>query len=143
MANVAGVAGNSITFTGDGIKTITVLAGENAFTVTSGDATQILEDGDVITLSGGADIVMGTSAANAELSAAMTSNAAAGNTVFTVSLSTSFESANLRLQGIHLDTYLAGAIQELAEQGIYSMYVSLALNTSDTSVTSIDFNFTL
>lgn len=140
-AIVAGVVGNSISITGDGIETVAALAAANGFTVESGDSTQILEDGDVITLSGGVDEISATSVVNATLSSGLIAAAAAGNTSFTINVLTNFEPTNLRLKGVHQQTYFAGIIHELAEQGIFSMYVSLVLNTSDTASTSVDFKF--
>lgn len=140
-ANVSGVVGNSISIVGDGIGTIAALALVNNFTVISGDDTQILEDGDTITFSGGVDEVPASSVVNSALSSGLIAAASAGNTTFTISVLTGFEPSNLRLKGVHMQTYFAGIIHELAEQGIFSLYVSLALNTSDTASTGVDFKF--
>jgi len=78
----------------------------------------------------------------AALTTAMTTQAAKGVTTFTTTLVTSQEPANLRLEGIYLSHYLAGIISQLAVEDVYSHEVSLALNTSDLTTTSIDFNFT-
>lgn len=138
IADTIGVAGNSITFLGDGVKTIAVLAGENGFSIVSGDPTQILENGDTVTLSGGVDAVNNP---NTILSSGLAVAALAGKVKFTINVPTYFETSNLRLKGIHLATYLAGIVDEMAIEGIYSPYFTLALNTSDTLATSIDFNF--
>jgi len=82
-------------------------------------------------------------AAYADLSTALSNAAAAGTKTFTVTVDTSFETDNLRLNGIHQQTYFAGIIDALAHEGIYSTYVSLSLNTSQQLVTSINFNFSL
>lgn len=82
-------------------------------------------------------------AAYSDLSTALQNAAAAGTKVFTVTVETSFETSNLRLNGIHQSTYFAGIIDALSHEGIYSMYVGLNLNTSLTTTTSVDFNFSL
>lgn len=79
----------------------------------------------------------------AQLQTALNNSSAAGIRVFTVTVDTVFEPDNLRLDGIHQQTYFAGIIDALAHEGIYSMYVTLALNTTDTLVTSVDFQFSL
>jgi hypothetical protein len=89
----------------------------------------------VTTLAGGAG------SANAQLSGALTAAASAGEKVFTETVLTTFEPNNLRLNGVHQQTYFAGIIHGLALEGIFSMYISLSLNTSDSSSTSVDFNF--
>lgn len=138
--NAVGVVGNSVVLTGDGVKTIATLATENNFTVLSGDDTQILEDGDVIQLTGGVDAF---SNVNTTLSTGLAEAASKGETDFTINVSTAFETANLRLEGIHMETYFAGIVYEMANEGIYSPYFTLKLNTSDTIDTSINFIFTL
>jgi len=77
------------------------------------------------------------------LSTALNASATAGIKVFTSTVDVTFEPDNLKLGGIHQDTYFAGILDALAHEGIYSMYVSLVLNTSDTLTTKIDFNFSL
>jgi len=81
--------------------------------------------------------------AYATLSTALSNAALAGTKVFTVTVETTFEPNNLRLNGIHQQTYFAGIINALAAEGIYSMYVGLSLNTSQTTATSVDFAFSL
>lgn len=78
----------------------------------------------------------------AALQTAMTTQAAKGVTTFTTTIVTSQEPANLRLQGIYLNHYLEGIISQLAIEDVYSHEVSLSLNISDQTTTSIDFNFT-
>ena len=77
------------------------------------------------------------------LQTALTDNAAKGITNFTATIATAFEPANLRLNGLHWQHYRAGIVDGLAAEDIYSHEVTIELNTSDTTVTSIDFNFTL
>ena len=81
--------------------------------------------------------------AYSSLSTALSNAAATGTKIFTVTVDTSFEVNNLRLNGIHQQTYFAGIIDAMAAEGIYSMYVGLSLNTSQTTTTSVDFNFSL
>lgn len=78
----------------------------------------------------------------ASLTSEMTSQASKGVTTFTFTLVTVFEPANLRLLGLHWQHYSAGIVNQLAAEDIYSHEVSIALNTSDLTTTSIDFNFT-
>lgn len=75
------------------------------------------------------------------LTTALQSAASKGQKKFTVTIETTFEPANLRLNGLHLQTYLAGILSALSDEDIYNYEVSLALNTSLTTTTSIDFNF--
>jgi hypothetical protein len=67
--------------------------------------------------------------------------AAAGKITFTVNLITSYQTANLRLNGLLLKAYLAGVTQALAAEDIYSYEVTPALNTSSNTDTSIDLKF--
>ena len=75
------------------------------------------------------------------LSSALQTNASQGNTVFTVNIATTYNPTALRLEGLLLEAYIAGLVQGLAAQNIYSFECTPILNTSDTSITSIDFNF--
>lgn len=75
------------------------------------------------------------------LATALQTAASKGQKKFTVTLETSFEPANLRLNGLHLQTYLAGIQAALASEDVYNYEVTLALNTSLQTTTSIDFNF--
>jgi hypothetical protein len=69
--------------------------------------------------------------------------AAAGNAVFSVSVPTVDNTQYLRLRGLYLKAYFAGIYYALDKEGIFNTYeVSLALDTSDTTTTSIVFNFT-
>ena len=63
--------------------------------------------------------------------------------MFTVTVDTTFEPDNLRLNGVHQQTYFAGIIDALSHEGIYDMYIDLVLNTTDTLTTSVDFKFSL
>lgn len=78
----------------------------------------------------------------ATLQSELQANAAKGLKTFTVNVITTFEPANLRLEGTHLDTYLSGISSQLMVEEIYDYEVELKLNTSDLTTTSIDFNFT-
>ena len=60
---------------------------------------------------------------------------------FTITLPATFEPANLRLKGIHMNTYFAGIRAGLAAQDIYDYEVTVGLNTSDNINTSIDLTF--
>lgn len=82
-------------------------------------------------------VVDNLSALSSELQAA----AAKGQKSFTVNVLTTFEPPNLRLEGTHLDTYLAGISAQLMSEQIYDYEVELSLNTSDQTDTSIDFKF--
>lgn len=75
------------------------------------------------------------------LAAALQTAASKGQKKFTVTIETTFEPANLRLNGLHLQTYLAGIQAALASEDVYNYEVTLALNTSLQTTTSIDFNF--
>lgn len=78
---------------------------------------------------------------SATLTSALQTAASKGQRKFTVTIETTFEPANLRLNGLHLQTYLAGIQAALADEDVYNYEVSLALNTSLTTTTSIDFTF--
>jgi hypothetical protein len=86
---------------------------------------------------GGSFVVSNSTA----LAAALQTAASKGQKRFTVTLETNFEPANLRLNGLHLQTYLAGIQAALASEDVYNYEVTLALNTSLQTTTSIDFNF--
>jgi len=88
--------------------------------------------------------VAGQSFVTASLAALTTSlqtNAAKGLKTFTVTLETSFEPANLRLNGIHQQSYFAGIKHQLGTEEIYDYEITLVLNVSDQTTTSVDFNF--
>jgi hypothetical protein len=76
------------------------------------------------------------------LTSAMTTSAASGVTTFTVTIETLDNPANLRLDGLYQQHYFAGIIKGLADEDVYSHEVSLALNTTNTTTTGVDFNFT-
>ena len=79
------------------------------------------------------------------ISAALISNAAAGNTKFTVTLLTSYSPSILRGNkgnNLILKAFLAGVEAGLANQEIYNYECVPALNVSDSIDTSIDLNFT-
>lgn len=78
----------------------------------------------------------------ASLTTELQAAAAKGLKLFTVNLVTTFEPANLRLNGTHQSTYFAGILNELGTQEIYDYEIALVLNISDQTTTSVDFNFT-
>lgn len=68
--------------------------------------------------------------------------AAAGKSVFTVSVTTTDNPTYLRLKGNYLNAYFAGIYYALDKEGIFNTYeVSLSLDTSDTATTKVVFNF--
>lgn len=68
--------------------------------------------------------------------------AAAGKSVFSVSVATVDNPTYLRLNGNYLNAYFAGIYYALDQEGIFNTYeVSLALDTSDTMTTKVTFNF--
>ena len=80
-------------------------------------------------------------ASSATLTTELQAAAAKGLEEFTVNILTTFEPANLRLNGIHQESYFAGITHQLGTEEIYDYEVTLSLNTSDTTTTSVDFNF--
>lgn len=79
------------------------------------------------------------------LSNSLKSNAAQGLTTFTVTITTSDNPTYLRgnnKNNLYLKSYFAGIQQGLAAESIYNYECTLALNTSDTVNTSVDFKFT-
>ena len=79
---------------------------------------------------------------SASLTSELQTAAAKGLKTFTVNVVTTFEPANLRLEGTHMNTFFAGIEHQLGTEEIYEYEVLLTINTSDTTTTSIDFNFT-
>ena len=77
----------------------------------------------------------------AALTSALQAAAAKGQKQFTVNLITTFEPANLRLNGFHQQSYFAGIINQLGNEEIYDYEIKLKLNTSDATNTSVDFLF--
>ena len=112
----------------------------------SGVCTGGFHDDMAVVFQAGVDLV-GTQAipgtGYSQLQTALNNSSAAGIKVFTVTVETAFEPTNLRLNGAHQQAYFAGIINALAYEGIYSAYISLSLNISDTLTTSIDFKFNL
>lgn len=78
----------------------------------------------------------------AQISTELKDNAAKGKKSFTIQIATTFETSNLRLEGTHMNTYLAGITQGLGAEDIYSYECTPALNTDDQSTTYIDLVFT-
>lgn len=75
----------------------------------------------------------------------LVTNAAAGNTSFTVNVTTTYLPATLRGNkgnNFILKAYFAGIQQGLGLQQIYPYECALSLNVSDTVNTSVDFIFT-
>ena len=81
-------------------------------------------------------------AQSAILTNELQASAASGLKTFTVKILTTFEPANLRLEGTHMDTYFAGILNQMGTEEIYNYEVTLALNTGDITDTYVDFNFT-
>ena len=80
----------------------------------------------------------------ATLSTALIDNAAKGQTKFTVNIVTGFNPSYLRANnGDNLLTkaYFAGIQSGLATQDIYNYECSLVLNTKQSDLLSVDFNF--
>lgn len=80
----------------------------------------------------------------ATISAALITNAAAGNTKFTVTITTTYLPSTLRGNkgnNLILKAYLAGIQKGLADQDIYSHECSPSLNIVDSVDTKIDLNF--
>jgi hypothetical protein len=68
--------------------------------------------------------------------------AAAGKSVFSVSIITADNPTYLRLKGNYLNAYFAGIYYALDQEGIFNTYeVKLELDTSDTTTTKVTFNF--
>ena len=75
------------------------------------------------------------------LTTELQSAAAKGLKSFTVNIETNQNPSSLRLDGIYLSTYFAGIEAQLAQEDIYNYEVTLSLNTSDQTLTSVDFLF--
>ncbi len=80
----------------------------------------------------------------AAISAALIAAAAAGNTKFTSSLTTTYNPNTLRGNkgnNLILKAYLAGIQKGLADQDVYNYECTPALNIADATLTKIDLNF--
>ena len=80
----------------------------------------------------------------AAISSALVAGAAAGNTKFTVTLTTTYMPSTLRGNkgnNLILKAYLAGITKGLADQEVYAYECTPALNILDTVTTKIDLNF--
>ncbi len=77
-----------------------------------------------------------------DISDELKENAEKGLRTFTINVGVTFEPANLRLEGIHMEMFFAGIRSQLATEDVYSNEYELELNTSITTETSIDINFT-
>ena len=104
------------------------LDGANGYTT---QMATVFADGEAFVTANAAALTTGLQAA-----------AAQGLKSFTVNVITSQNPGNLRIAGIYLNTYLAGIEAQLAQEDIYNYEVTLSLNTSDQTTTSIDFKFT-
>lgn len=71
-------------------------------------------------------------------------NAAKGLKSFTITLTVTYEPNNLRLEGLHWQSFRAGVLKGLITEDIYDYECSVKLNTSDNIETKIDlvFDFT-
>jgi len=78
----------------------------------------------------------------ATLTQGLKDNAAMGKTTFTITIATSFKPSALRANGLLLNAYIDGIVDELLQQNIFSFECTPTLNTSDQLTTSIDFDFT-
>ena len=79
----------------------------------------------------------------ATLQSELEAQAAQGVKTFDVTVITVFETAYLRLEGNHMNTFFSGIKAGLFAEDIYEQEVSLSLDTSDTVTTSVIFSFTL
>lgn len=80
---------------------------------------------------------------NIAIQANLLAAASAGKTSFTSTHQTSYETVNLRLEGRHMNTYFAGIIKGMSDEGFYSYEVAPSLDTSDTVDTFVILTFTL
>ena len=64
-----------------------------------------------------------------------------GITTFTVTCLVSHAPSTLRLQGKYWETFVDGIKTGLGLENIYDYEVDILINTSDTVITNIDFNF--
>jgi hypothetical protein len=77
------------------------------------------------------------------LLAGLQSAAAAGKSVFTVTVQTSDNPTYLRLKGNYMNAYFAGIYYAMNKEGIFNTYeVDLSLDTSQVSTTGVIFSFT-
>jgi hypothetical protein len=75
------------------------------------------------------------------ITAGLTAAASSGKKSFTLTFSVSYQPADLRLQGALWDAFKTGCEQGLAAQDIMGNEVTVALNTTDLSNTSVDLKF--
>lgn len=87
----------------------------------------------------GRDFIIVTNLAS--ITSSMAASAAKGTTKFTVTLSVSYQPADLRLLGPLWYAYQSGVLEGLAQQDIMGNEVVVALNVSDNISTSIDLKF--
>lgn len=81
---------------------------------------------------------------SANITAKLQENAAKGLKKFTITLGVTFEPNNLRLRGVHWESFRSGIIGQLISEDIYAYECTPELNTDDNVETRIDliFDFT-
>ena len=77
------------------------------------------------------------------ISTELKNQAAKGVSSFTLTLDVGFEPNNLKLKGMHMQTFFAGIQKAMADEEIYDYEVAPALNESDNTQLRIDLVFTL
>ena len=87
----------------------------------------------------GRDFVVVTNLAT--ITSSMAASAAKGTKKFTITLSVSYQPADLRLLGPLWLAYQSGVLEGLAQQDIMNNEVTVGLNVSDNTSTSIDLKF--
>lgn len=92
------------------------------------------------TLTGGSDATT-NGEAYTTLAAGLTQAASEGKESFVIKAVTSHNPTVLRMNTKYLDAYFAGIISGLADEGIYSYECTLSLDTTDTSILRVSFEF--
>jgi hypothetical protein len=75
------------------------------------------------------------------LQTSIRTNAIKGQSKFTVTLDLTYQVANLKLNGAHLKSFMAGMQAALQAQAIYPYEYTLTLNIADSSSTKMDIAF--
>lgn len=78
----------------------------------------------------------------ADLTTQMTAQADKGVKTFTVNYTLTYQPDDLRLGGCLWEAWKSGVLQALHAEDVMGNEVAVALNTSDSVVTSMDLNFT-
>lgn len=80
---------------------------------------------------------------NTAITTGLQTAAAQGKTTFTVQLTTTYQPAALRLQGLLMQAFLDGVSYQLASEDIMAFECTPSLNTSDLATLKVDllFNF--